>query len=314
MGSIASLTAVFFILFYLLGKMADVVVTNLRRIGKSLGFDVYILGFILGAFTSLPELMVGINATINNVQSLSLGNLLGGNVVLFGFILAFSMLLNRRIDTQIKKGILFQVVLLLILPFILGLDGQIGAADGVILIILYLGLLYSLYHHKQKNSRLRLRTAHPRIYSTNIYYIIVGVVALMVVANLIVRLTMATLVGFSVPLFVIGMILYAFGTNLPEIIVMLRSWSRSVRDLSISNIIGSALANVFIIGFIAILKPVPVSLTASYWLLAVFSVALYLTFFVFSVTKKSLNRLEGAIMLAMFFAFLFVQVVVEGRL
>src|SRR3989338_6048062 len=128
MAIISSLLTLTF-LFYVLGRSADTIIYNLRRIGAGLGLNLFFLGIVLGLFTSLPEFAVGVNATINNVPSIATGNLFGGLFVLFGLILGSSLILNRSVRTT-GNALLWQLaVLYLVAPFFLGLDGNLSSRD-----------------------------------------------------------------------------------------------------------------------------------------------------------------------------------------
>ena len=83
------LSAALVILFYLLGKSADLMVLNVRRLGEALGVKIFAFGIVLGFLTSFPEIAVGVNSLLLDIRSLSLGNLFGGILVTFGLILGF---------------------------------------------------------------------------------------------------------------------------------------------------------------------------------------------------------------------------------
>lgn len=65
------------VLFAALGLAADLAVKNIRSIALTLRLKLFSLGIILGIMTTLPELSVGINATIEDAAGLSVGNLMG---------------------------------------------------------------------------------------------------------------------------------------------------------------------------------------------------------------------------------------------
>ena len=51
---------------------------NIKYIASALHIKLFAFGIVLGLITTLPELSVGINATIDGVAALSVGNLLSG--------------------------------------------------------------------------------------------------------------------------------------------------------------------------------------------------------------------------------------------
>src|SRR5688572_30324040 len=134
-----------FILFYALGRCADLVVINIRDIGRKLRLPIFFLGLVLGLLTSLPELAIGINALVQDIPSISVGNLLGGSLVLFCLVLGISILLNRKIKTDGKTGSLLPILGYIFLPLLLGLSGEINFWSGLVLLLLYPTVLLHLY-------------------------------------------------------------------------------------------------------------------------------------------------------------------------
>src|SRR3989339_1678129 len=106
-------------LFAVLGVPADFAVRNIKYIASVLKIRLFAFGLLLGLITTLPELSVGINATIDKAASLSVGNLMGGIIVIFGLVLGASLLLNRQIDTNEKLKILIPEVAIIFLPILL---------------------------------------------------------------------------------------------------------------------------------------------------------------------------------------------------
>ena len=123
-------------LFIALGWVADLAVKNIKYIGATLKIRLFAFGILLGLATTLPELSLGINSTINQAASLSVGNILGGIIVILGLVLGASLLLNRKITTDGRWATLIPTVLFIFSPVLFGIDGQYGLTDGIIMVIL----------------------------------------------------------------------------------------------------------------------------------------------------------------------------------
>lgn len=297
------------VLFYLLGRSADLAILNIRKISEELNIKIFFLGLILGFFTSLPELTIGINSIVSNIQEITLGNLLGGIMVLFSLILSISIILNRKISTDGKIFTFLPILLYLFLPLFLGLDGRIGIIDGIILIVVYLLTIYSLYLKHRNSIPIKLEIIKESKILKSIFVMIIGLLLVVVLSNLIVRLTVILLGNFAIPAFLLGLILFSLGTNLPEIIVTVRSWKRHAKELSVSNLIGSAMANVLLIGIFSSIKNIPVDLNLSYYLLILFTAALFVVLLIFHKTGRQFTRQEGFILLGVYALFLISQTV-----
>lgn len=296
------------ILFYLLGKAADLVVGQVREIAKKLGIKIFFLGLLLGVFTTLPELTIGVNALINNVQEISLGNLLGGIMVLFGFILGVSLILNRKIKTDGQIKNFLPVLIYLFAPMLFGLDGKIGFIDGIILTLSYFLLLYYLYLLHKNSNPLHLELARNGRVLKNLFFVLFGLIVVVTLSNLIIRCTTILLTNFKIPGFLVGLILFSIGTNLPEIIVTIKSWLKNIKELSISNLIGSAMANILIIGIFSSIKIFSIEINLDYYILMFFLALILFCLLIFYKSKNELSRNEGIVLLLIYLLFLAGQI------
>lgn len=301
------LTLALIILFYLLGKFADIVVVNVRKLGEELDIKVFFLGIILGLFTSLPELSLGINSFIDGLQQMSLGNLLGGVIILFTLILGGSIIINRKISTHEILNDIAPILLFLLLPITLGLRSSLGLVDGIIIIISYVILVIYLFKKNNHITTFGIHIANKKETIKRIGYIVVGVILVMFTSNFIIDVTERLIAHFNLPVFLVGLLFFAIGTNLPEITLVVRSWLRGAEDLSLSNLFGSAMANILLIGIFISMREITVSVNMSYIVLVVMYALIFLLLIIFARTNKEFKRLEGFILLVLYILFLLTQ-------
>lgn len=295
------------ILFYLLGKSADLIVTNVKRLGMALGVKIFAFGIVLGFLTSFPELAVGFNSILLDARALSLGNLFGGILVTFGLILGFSAILNRSIATHARVGGFLPIVIFVMAPLLLGLDGNLGRVDGLALIIGYGLVLWYLLARGPHEKFERHDTI--RGIAEKTLFIILGLAAVLVISHYIIEITLLLTKDLGISPFVIGIVLFGIGTNLPELIVAIRAWRRNVEALSLSNLIGSTIANPAIVGIYALAKPMDTEVGSSYYLVLVFTLILLAVLNRFYETDKKLTRLEGVALVGFYVLFIALQAV-----
>jgi cation:H+ antiporter len=303
----AALTVALVILFYLLGKSADLVIVNVRRLGEALGVKIFAFGIILGFLTSLPELAVGVNSLLLNIRALSLGNLLGGILVIFGLVLGVSAILNRTIQTGAKAGSFLPIVIFIMAPLLLGLDGRLSRVDGIALIAGYALVLWYLLARGPHEKFERHDTV--RGIAEKTLFIVLGIAGVLVLSHFIIQVTLLLTKNLGISPFAIGIVLFAIGTNLPEIIVAIRSWKRNVEELSLSNLIGSAIANPAIVGIFALIKPFGAEVGPSYYLLLIFTLILLAVLNRFYETDKKLTRAEGIVLVMFYVLFIALEAV-----
>ena len=295
------------ILFYLLGKAADVVITSVKNIGEMLRIKIFLLGILLGFLTSLPEVGIGINATIDGVSTISVGNLLGGIVVLFSLVLGINVVLHRGLKMTEKTLTLSLVFAYFLLPLALALDGFLSFIDGILLVITYFLLLtYLYYQHKEDHSH-RTAFINKKKLAKDFLLMFVGVTAILLISDLVVHLAELLLSHWSIRPFIVGLLMFSLGTNLPEIIVAVKSWSKNLKDLSLSNLIGSGLANGLILGGLVIARPVNIVTGSNYYFLIFSMGVLFLSILYMFQTGKELTFKEGLVLASIYFLFLFTQ-------
>lgn len=301
------LVAILVVLFYLLGKFADVVIINVRKLGEDLGVRLFFLGIILGIFTSLPELSVGINALLDNIQEISLGNLFGGVIVLFTLILGGSAILNRRLATDEILKELVPILSFLFLPPLLGLKGSLGLLDGVLILLAYLGLIFYLFKKNNKLSAFGLHIVSKQETAKRIFFILAGIALLMLVSKGVIEVTEALLAKFVMPGFLAGLVFFAVGTNLPEISLIFRSWRRHLEELSLSNLFGSAMANMMLVGIFSSMQELTVKINSSYIFLLFTYFIVFGLLLMFFRTDRRLKRSEGLVLALVYLIFLITQ-------
>ena len=293
------------ILFFLLGKAADIVVSTIASFSKKFGIKMYVLGIILAFFTSLPEITIAVNATINHIPDVSLGNLLGSILVIFGLVFGCSIMLNRKIKTDGKLSNITPILLYLFLPLLFGLDGVYTRFESALLIFWYVWVAYYLYRkHEHASSGNHEVTIHNTgLFFRDCFAIILASITLILLSSVIIRLTEFVLHTLHIQGFVVGLLTFSIGTNLPEIIVTLRAWKRGLRELSMSNLTGSAVLNPLIIGIFGFMQPYHIEVNGMYFNLMFFMALLLLAVGIFYRSGKEFSRKEGFMLLLIYLAF-----------
>lgn len=293
------------ILFGILGISADFLVHHIKIISRKLGIKIFALGVVLGIMTSLPEMTVGINSLINNVPNISVGNLLGSVMVIFGLILGISLILNRKIRTRGDMKYLLPQLGVVFLPFILGLDKKFSSLDGVIMIITYIILLIYLYQISKHYQRVQISIIKEQKIFKSILLSIISAIVVVTSSYIIVKLSILLLNKLEIKPFILGLLIFSLGTNLPEITVAITSWKKKSPELSISHLMGSIITNVIILGSMSIINPIIINLGYSYTILVVFVALILFLTAIFYKTKKSLDRIEGLFLISIYFIFLY---------
>lgn len=296
------------ILFIILGFSADQLVFNIRALALKLGLPVFILGLVLGVLTSFPEIAVAISAIAKNVPGLSVGNLWGGIIVVMGLVLGFSILLNRGIDNDGKSGFLTLALIYMAVPPIMALKGDLNIFDGFIIIILYIFLMWRFYKYSRHGLDFKLAFLRENKIFKELIIALISIAVVMISANFIVNITVGLLNDYHLPPYLVGLIFFPIGTNLPEIMVALAAWRHKSGELSFSNLLSSSIINTLVLGILALNKNVNIFYPSVHLVTVIVMVVLFIFILIFHKTGRRLSRGEGAIILLIYIVFIILQI------
>ena len=222
---------------------------------------------IIAAGTSMPELLVSVDAALIGTPEIAWGNLLGSNIANLLLVLGLGALIVPipTKNTLEPRDQLFVLAFTIAATVILFFDLLGGAYQYVTASILmsgffaYMGLqLWSAYHFDASGDTAGTDTDKPLAVWRASLYCIGGVIGLIIGADLFVEggVSLASALGLSQT--VIGLTIIAIGTSLPEIIAVLASILHRRNDIALSNIIGSNIFNLSaILGIAGLTAPLP---------------------------------------------------------
>ncbi len=281
-------------LFVALGVFADMLVRHVRHIAHALKLRLFVIGIILGVFTTMPDFAVGLNAIPQGIVSVSGGNLLGGIIVIFGLVLGISLILHRSILTDGAWKALIPSIAFILSPLILAADGSISMYDGMLILALTGGLIYYLHRTDRRVLAPDPQRSESGSLPISVLWVMGSLAGILLASNIIVDTSVRVLENFGVSQFILGALIFSIGTNLPEFTIAITSWWRKVPDLSVSHLVSSGLMNVTALGILAILAG-SITLTTGYgyMILAASMTITLLMFMLFYRTGYVLSRVEG---------------------
>lgn len=308
------------ILSFVLIKSADMVIVAIRRISRDTKTGMFaISAVVLALGTSFPELFVGITSALERTPSLSLGVVIGSNIANISLVAGLTALIAGRVRVYgkyIKRDVRISL-LASVLPLILVFDKQLSRVDGFILLAVYFAYATSFFRRRfieigkeqQEESFIyRFMRRFNHIDSEKrreLGKLFVGIALLLFSADVIVRLATSLGTLANIPNFVIGVVLIAVGTSLPEIAFSLRSLAEHEPSMFFGNLLGSTIVNsTLVIGIVAIIHPIELIAVNQYLTAVVAFVLIFISFWYFIRTKHRLDRWESAILLLLYIGFL----------
>lgn len=291
--------------FVLLIKGADVMIDAAVGIAQKLNVPDIVIGLTIVAFgTSAPEAAISIQSAIAHQAELSIGNVLGSNIMNIFLILGVTAVIvpiHLKSNT-VKIEIPFVILSTIVFTYC-GLKGNsMHHVDGVILLgLLSVFMIYTLIQARKGQAE-ELDDVKIRPLPLMLLLLVLGFILLIAGSNLIVDNASYLAAYFGMSSRLIGLTIVAFGTSLPELVASLTAARKGNSDMAIGNVVGSNVFNLlFIIGTVSIISPIPFS--ESFLIDAIVALAAAVLLFLCTLRKKEISRLTGILFLLCYFAY-----------
>lgn len=290
--------------FVMLIKGADWFVDGAAGIAGKFGIPQLVIGLTIVAMgTSAPEAAVSITAALDNSAGITIGNVLGSNIINILIILGISSVIiflpvqKSTIGYEIPFMIIISVVLL-----VMGITGNtVSRLEGVILWVLFIIYLLYLYKLAQKGNE-EDNPGEQKSLPVYILTAIFGAVVIVLGSKFTVKgaTEIARMAGITER--VIGLTIVAFGTSLPELVTSIIASKKGNTDIAIGNIVGSNIFNIlFVVGTSALITPVPFE--SKFIFDAIFVSFAGVVMLLAVLKNKKLTRTGGIVMLVCYAAY-----------
>lgn len=284
--------------FVMLIKGADIFVEGAAGIAAKFGIPQLVIGLTIVAMgTSAPEAAVSIAAAFKGTADITIGNVVGSNIMNVLVILGITAVIVVMSVQQstVRYEIPFVIVVTIVLLVMGTLDGKIGHLDGVILwalFLVYLAYLFLMAKHKKEEDE----TQEDNPIWQLVLFVIFGAALIVIGADVSVDAAseIARVIGLSERF--IGLTIVAFGTSLPELCTSVVAARKGKADLAIGNIVGSNIFNIlFVVGTTALIIPVPFN--PAFIIDTAVAVGTAVLLWLCVLPKKRLTRPAGVVML-----------------
>lgn len=214
----------------------------------------------LAAFaTSSPELTVSTVAALAGQPEIGLGDALGSNVVNIALIFGLALLYGGVQTSRQDFGRDFYLALAVpALSFFLIVDGRIERAEALLLLAVFLAwLVWTIRHALRQRAVAVDLEASELSAGKSLLLGVLGLGALIAAGRLFVSGATGIAAAFAVDTYVIGAIVVAIGTSLPELVTVILSRLRGHDDVGVGTLIGSNLFNgLAIVGVAGTIHPI----------------------------------------------------------
>ena len=271
-----------------------------------------IIGMTVVSFaTSAPELIVSINAALNGSSDLALGNVIGSNIANLGLVLGITLLFGSMHITKSFYKVDWPIMMIAsaLLYLFLYTDKVIDQFEGIILFsLLIIFLIYLLKYQKTAViDELPEDDVPLPLYKTVLFFVLGGL-GLYGGSELLIKGATALAIEYGVTERVIAVTIVSIGTSIPELTASIIAVIKKEKAISLGNLIGSNIFNVFaVLGITSIITPISITdqrlLTNDiFWMLGISFIILPLVF----LTKRlRLSWREGLLLIMAYCIFIY---------
>lgn len=304
--------------FVLLIKGADVFVEATSKIATMFHIPQIVIGLTIVAMgTSLPEAAISITATYSGASGITVGNIVGSNILNVLLILGICASINElKVSRNTYRfEIPFVAVISLILMGLGYLGNSISKTDGLILSALFVSFLGYLMWLTKKGEDTSLDDVEELDPNDTllklVVFVVLGIVGIVLGSNLTVTGATEIATRFGISDRIIGLTIVAFGTSLPELITSVTAVLKGKNDIAIGNIVGSDIFNIlFVLGISGIVAPAPIPYSAAFITDTIVATLSIVLLYVLCNKDLKIKRYGGTIMLISF-AFYYFNLLVK---
>ncbi|MBO7269152.1 MAG: calcium/sodium antiporter [Bacteroidales bacterium] len=295
---------------------ANYLVDGASSIAKKAGLSDFIIGMtIVGIGTSTPEMVVSFASAIKGNADIAVGNVLGSNIFNALMILGITALFSpiSLTSNNIKKDIPFALLASFVLCTMgcgTWLDGTavnaISRVNGIMLLCLFgVFMAYTIYSSSSADNHSEPSGSKK---GTPIWLAVVmvlgGLCGLVFGGDMFVNSASAIARSLGVSDAVIAVTIVAGGTSLPELASCLVAAFKKNTDQALGNVIGSNVSNIFLIlGGSATIHPLVMNGVKPLELITLMLSSVLVFLFAFTFKKKQIDRIEGALLVCIYIAF-----------
>lgn len=304
----------FLISLFLVMKSADYASRSANRLALGWRWSKYVVGFtVVAAISALPETLVALASSLQNIPSFGLGVLFGSNVADLSFVFAVVVLAAGRslkVESEILKNRLYYIAVLAA-PIVFGLNGYYSRWEGASLMALGLFFYLSVLKRSRRGPDNGRAKSQLSTSIKNLGLLIFWLAALLLGAYLTVKFAVALARALEISPLLIAL-LVGLGTCLPELLFSVRAARAKQENLALGDILGTVITDAtIIVGLLILIKPFAfdqriIFVTGLFMFLAIVLLLYFLK------TGRVLTKKESLLLLLFYLLFVLTEFAVGG--
>ncbi len=315
---------IFIVSCLVLSWLSSRLIKSLVEVARYLQWREFIIAFfVMGFAASLPNLFVDLPAALLHLPQISLGDIIGGNLVDLTLAMAVIIFFTKKpisTKSEMIQGSAFFTFLIALLPILLIATGNVTRADGVILLLAFCAYTYWLFSKDARYKKV-YRLSHQEAvapgkrfvgFLKNLAQIVVLIVLLLIASQGVITSAQYFSQNLGISLSLVGVLIVALGNCFPETYFGLISARNGEGWMIIGDMMGSVIVcATLVLGIIAIISPFQISDMSPFLIARIFTIVAALFFMLFIKTDKKLTKKEALLLLSIYIIFLLTEIFIK---
>ena len=302
-----------FLGFFLLVIGGEFIVRSSVALSLKFNISKFIIGMTVVSFaTSLPELIVSVNAALNDSPAIALNNVIGSNIANIGLVLGLiSILGSISVDNNFyKRDWPWMFFFSILVWFFIYNDMQLQNYEGLILfsiLILFTVSLIKSSDQREYKGKVNEKLSNVSNFKI-LMWLVISSLGLYFGAEFLVDGSINFAKQINISEAVISVTIVAIGTSVPELAASLIAIAKKEEGISVGNLIGSNVFNIgSVLGITSIIKPISVEAEILsrdiIWMLIFALIVIVLALI---PQKDQISKYKGSIMFLMYLYFVYI--------
>ena len=298
--------------FLIVIKASDLILFGIGNYAKKFGISDYLIGFLVVAFgMSLPEFMSSITGALAKDSGIIFGTILGSNIITLTLMLGIMTIIGHRIslESRLLKETGKYLIPLAVFPFLLFIDKLLSRTDGLILIVVFFAYVALLWGREGTFGKLK-KDVKIRIFWKDAAIFVGSLVALLLSSRWMVFSSISIAHELKLSSYIIALVVIGIGSSIPVLMVQIKAIKTGHTHVGFGNVLGSTIIKMLLLlGIVALIFPIQIQV--SQLLIAILFYIISIVVVLVFIKSREMDYRHGLILLAIFAAFMVLQVLSE---
>lgn len=240
-------------------------IRSAATLGMRFGMTPIVAGLTIVAFsTSAPELAVSLDAALEGIPGLAVGNVVGSNICNIALILGLTAMIRPPAlrNELVLRDVHVMLFSSFLIPAMLLIDGSLSRLEGGVLLVGIVSYVFVTVRGAEHTADVAAEveahadTLFGRSIPVNVPVAAISVVCLVYGSRFFVSAAVEIATTLGVPEAVVGLSAAALGTSIPELAASIIAAKGGRSEMAAGNLIGSNIFNLLLIlGATAVVQP-----------------------------------------------------------